>query len=71
MQTCRAGIDPVSQHAGCADLGDALLNEACSEFVSYVKASGEYYYGRTNAELRAYMSQTPPPTTQYAKLIKR
>lgn len=58
--------DPASWHAGCADLGDALLNDACSGFVSYVKDSNEYYYGRTNAELRTYISKTPAPSAQCA-----
>lgn len=49
---------------GCADLGDALINEACSEFVQYVKSSNEYYYDKPNSALQQYIKQTPSPTTQ-------
>ena len=40
------------------------MNEACSSFVSYVKASNEYYYDRPNAELQAFVQKTPNPTAQ-------
>lgn len=49
---------------GCADLGDALINEACSVFVQYVKDSNEYYYDKPNSALQQYIRQTPAPTAQ-------
>ncbi|BDA49704.1 hypothetical protein COCOBI_14-3240 [Coccomyxa sp. Obi] len=49
---------------GCADLGDALMNEACSEFVQYVKSSNEYYYDKPNSALQQYIKQTPAPSAQ-------
>jgi len=52
------------QIAGCGDLGDALMNEACSSFTSYVKASNEYYYDKTNEELQAFVQKTPNPSAQ-------
>ncbi|EIE18765.1 hypothetical protein COCSUDRAFT_49193 [Coccomyxa subellipsoidea C-169] len=49
---------------GCADLGDALINEACSGFVQYVKDSNEYYYDKPNSALQQYIRQTPSPSAQ-------
>jgi hypothetical protein len=42
------------------------MTGACSEFLAFVKSSNEYYYNRSNAELRTYMQQTPSPTAQCA-----
>ena len=50
--------------AGCGDLGDTLMNDACSGFVSYVKASNEYYYDKSNDELQAFVQKTPNPSAQ-------
>ena len=50
--------------AGCGDLGDTLMNEACSGFTSYVKASNEYYYDKSNDELQAFVQKTPDPSAQ-------
>lgn len=50
--------------AGCGDLGDSLMNEACSGFTSYVKASNEYYYDKSNDELQAFVQKTPNPSAQ-------
>ena len=58
---------PISEYfriAGCGDLGDTLMNEACSSFTSYVKASNEYYYDKTNEELQAFVQKTPNPSAQ-------
>lgn len=45
-------------------MGDALINEACSVFVQYVKDSNEYYYDKPNSALQQYIKQTPNPTAQ-------
>jgi hypothetical protein len=49
---------------GCGDLGDTLMNDACSGFVNYVKSSNEYYYDKSNADLQAFVQQTPSPSAQ-------
>ena len=54
--------------AGCSTVGDAMFSNSCAAFVQYVQASRNYYYSRTNAELQAYVNQTPAPTAQCALL---
>ena len=61
---CKSQFERYFCIVGCGDLGDTLMNEACSSFTSYVKASNEYYYDKTNEELQAFVQKTPNPSTQ-------
>ena len=40
------------------------MNEACAQFTSYVKASNEYYYDKSNDELQTFVQKTPNPSAQ-------